>query len=134
MTPPCMALRAIRCYLPRQPRSACPGDGDAFWEEYTDALLPAPEALCLPSCWEAHRLDQLQHPAIADAARAQQVGLRRVLCPCLCWRVARAAWADVTGPRRPGGPWRSLKPAALSTAAALNDCTLMLDLPVVTVM
>ncbi len=106
-----MVIRVNPCsFLPCQPPSACPGDGDAFWEEYTDALLPAPEALCLPSCWEPHRLEQLQHPAIAEAARAQQVGPGRVLRPTArafagAWHAEHGLWW--AGPRRrevPGVP------------------------------
>ncbi|KAG2434230.1 hypothetical protein HXX76_007955 [Chlamydomonas incerta] len=48
------------------------GDGGEFWARYCDVLLPAPERLTLPMCWEPQRLAQLQHRAIAAAAEAQQ--------------------------------------------------------------
>ncbi|GLC38819.1 hypothetical protein PLESTB_000712700 [Pleodorina starrii] len=51
------------------------GDGGDFWQSYCDALLPAPEQLTLPMCWEAPRLAQLQHADIAAAAAAQQARL-----------------------------------------------------------
>ncbi|EFJ46131.1 hypothetical protein VOLCADRAFT_121106 [Volvox carteri f. nagariensis] len=51
------------------------GDGGEFWQVYCDALLPAPELLTLPMCWEGPRLAELQHADIANAARAQQARL-----------------------------------------------------------
>eukprot|EP00198_Chlamydomonas_reinhardtii_P009549 XP_001698886.1 predicted protein [Chlamydomonas reinhardtii] len=48
------------------------GDGGEFWARYCDVLLPAPERLTLPMCWEPQRLAQLQHRDIATAAEAQQ--------------------------------------------------------------
>ncbi|KAG2447358.1 hypothetical protein HYH02_007686 [Chlamydomonas schloesseri] len=48
------------------------GDGGEFWSRYCDALLPAPERLTLPMCWEPQRLAHLQHRDIAAAAEAQQ--------------------------------------------------------------
>jgi hypothetical protein len=49
------------------------GDGGEFWQHYTQALLPQPEELTLPLCWDADMLRELQHPAIINAAQAQQV-------------------------------------------------------------
>ncbi|GIL54003.1 hypothetical protein Vafri_9560 [Volvox africanus] len=51
------------------------GDGGEFWQRYCDELLPAPEQLTLPMCWEAPRLAELQHSDIAQAAAAQQARL-----------------------------------------------------------
>ncbi|KXZ55802.1 hypothetical protein GPECTOR_2g1352 [Gonium pectorale] len=48
------------------------GDGGEFWQRYCDVMLPGPEQLTLPMCWEAPRLAQLQHADIASAATAQQ--------------------------------------------------------------
>ncbi|GLI68384.1 hypothetical protein VaNZ11_012712, partial [Volvox africanus] len=51
------------------------GDGGEFWQRYCDELLPAPEQLTLPMCWEGPRLAQLQHTDIAQAATAQKARL-----------------------------------------------------------
>jgi len=62
---------------------ALAGDGDAFWGAWAQAVLPPPEALCLPMCWSAQRLGALQHDAIVDGATKQQARLKR-LFPALC--------------------------------------------------
>ena len=43
-------------------------------QDYTEALLPGPELICLPSSWSLLRLQALQHPAAIQGALAQQVG------------------------------------------------------------
>lgn len=61
---PCAALGAA-------PHAA--GDGGPFWQAWCQAVLPPPEALPLPMCWTPAQLAELQHPAIQQAAEAQQV-------------------------------------------------------------
>jgi hypothetical protein len=61
---------------------------------YADQMLPEPDELTLPMCWHEDLLDQLQHPAIINAAKAQQVRLggfallggvdRSVACHTFC--------------------------------------------------
>lgn len=60
---------------------AVAGDGDPFYEVYADQMLPQPEELTLPMCWHTDLLQQLQHPAIIQAAQAQQERLRSLLPP-----------------------------------------------------
>lgn len=48
------------------------GGGDAFWERYSNAVLPQPLDLTLPLCLPPRLLPQLQHAAIAAGAAAQQ--------------------------------------------------------------
>jgi hypothetical protein len=36
-------------------------------------MLPAPEELCMPLCWERELLAELRHAAIIQAAMQQQV-------------------------------------------------------------
>ncbi|KAL4451460.1 hypothetical protein ABPG75_007122 [Micractinium tetrahymenae] len=48
------------------------GGGDAFWETYANAVLPAPLELTLPLCFPPALLCELQHGAIEAGARAQQ--------------------------------------------------------------
>ncbi|PSC69026.1 ribulose-1,5 bisphosphate carboxylase oxygenase large subunit N-chloroplastic [Micractinium conductrix] len=48
------------------------GGGDAFWERYSNAVLPAPTQLTLPLCFPPALLPELQHEAIASAAAVQQ--------------------------------------------------------------
>jgi hypothetical protein len=43
---------------------------------YADQMLPEPDELTLPMCWHEALLEQLQHPAIIDAAKAQQVSCK----------------------------------------------------------
>jgi hypothetical protein len=78
------------------------GDGGDFWGFYSDSLLPSPEALTVPMCWEEQLLSELRHPEVEEAAKAQQV---RRLAVGGSWRVGRgdgvvfdvqACWRAVT--------------------------------------
>lgn len=90
---PRLALHWKKCHLPNNPPS-CSGTPSmccchAFvlhcWraaapilapppQVYAEQMLPEPEELTLPMCWHQALLEQLQHPAIIQAAQAQQVG------------------------------------------------------------
>lgn len=48
------------------------GNGDAFWCQYTNEILPQPELLTLPVCLPEELLSQLEHPAIIEAALQQK--------------------------------------------------------------
>lgn len=48
------------------------GDGNDFWNRYTNEVLPSPESLTLPVCLPEELLLQLEHKAIIEAARQQK--------------------------------------------------------------
>jgi hypothetical protein len=58
---------------------ATAGDGDPFWELYTEHLLPPPEEVTLPMAWGPELLQQLQHNAIIEGAQKQQVRTARLV-------------------------------------------------------
>lgn len=58
---------------------ATAGDGDPFWELYTEHLLPPPEEVTLPMAWAPELLQQLQHDAIIEGAQKQQVRIARLV-------------------------------------------------------
>lgn len=60
---------------------ATAGNGDQFWESYSDHFLQQPEDLTLPMCWNDDLSSELQHPAIIAAAQQQQQRLRTLLPP-----------------------------------------------------
>ncbi|MEW5301267.1 MAG: hypothetical protein WDW38_009476 [Sanguina aurantia] len=55
---------------------ALAAEGNQFWQDYSERLLPPPESLTLPMCWSESLLQQLQHESIASGARQQQVRLK----------------------------------------------------------
>jgi hypothetical protein len=62
-TPPPQALALL---------DSLAGGGDAFWERYSNAVLPQPLELTLPTCMPPELLPELQHAAIVAGAQAQQ--------------------------------------------------------------
>jgi len=73
------------------------GDGDEFWGQYANEVLPQPLDLTQPVCLPENLLRQLQHPAIEEAALQQKErlaqlfpglasptceGRSHVTCPC----------------------------------------------------
>lgn len=56
------------------PAKTCDPKLHAGPQVYADQMLPEPDELTLPMCWHEALLEQLQHPAIINAAKAQQVG------------------------------------------------------------
>jgi hypothetical protein len=70
------------------------GGGDAFWERYSNAVLPQPLELTLPTCMPPEMLPELQHAAIVAGAQAQQErlaglfpGLGATMCEGGCTRL-----------------------------------------------
>jgi hypothetical protein len=55
------------------------GEGGALWPAYVETLLPEPQELTVPFCLPTALLWELQHDAIVQGARQQQVGKETLL-------------------------------------------------------